>query len=103
MQGERARGEVLHMGMEGCSAAPIGCFVAQIQGGVVAGGGGVEDLSVQGECARRVCKASMQGGKVVSVGIGGLFCSSHWFLWSVWVLAQSLGRMVSFGGGGWGM
>ena len=62
VQGECARREELHMGMGGCSAAPIGCFVAQTQGGMVMVGL-CEYVSVQGECARRVCKASVQGGK----------------------------------------
>ena len=61
VQGECARGEVLHMGMRGCSAAPIGCFVAQTQEGMVGGGRGVGYVIVQGECARRACKASVQG------------------------------------------
>ena len=49
-----------------------------------------------------MCKVSVQGGKVVSIGIGGLFCSCHWFLWSLWVVAQSLAGMVSWRGG-WGV
>ena len=52
VQGECARGEVLYMGVEGCCAAPIGCFVAQIQGGMAMIGGGLEVLSVQGEFPR---------------------------------------------------
>ena len=86
VQGERAWGEELHMGMGGCSAAPIGCFVAQIQGGMamVGGEGGLGGVSLQGERARRVCK----GGRA-SYGDGGLMCGSCWLLLCfLWVVEQ---------------
>ena len=61
VQGERARGEVLHMGMEGCSAAPIGFsglygWWYKTSGEKWAGGGGgyvsVQDERAS-ECASR--------------------------------------------------
>ena len=38
-------------------------------------GWGLGGVSVQGECARRVCKV-----RSALYGDGGLFCSSHWLL-----------------------
>ena len=59
------------MGMRSCSAAPFGCSLAQIQVGMVMVGL-CEDVGVQDECARRVCKVSVQGEKCFIWGWGAV-------------------------------
>ena len=81
VQGKRARWEELHMGVGGCCAALIGCSLAQTQGGMVMVGG------LGGECARQVCKTSVQGGKSFIWGWGA----------AVWLLLAA--ALLPMGGG----
>ena len=82
------------MGVGGCCAALIGCSLAQTQGGMVMVGG------LGGECARQVCKTSVQGGKSFIWGWG----AAVWLLLAAALLPMGGGtNSVGRGGLGWGL
>ena len=87
VQGERARGEVLYMGMGGCCVVPIGSCFASYEWWQKFNRDRWPGVGVGGcKCARRVCKVSVQGGKS--------------FIWEWGALLQlPLVSLVSMGGG----